>query len=138
MFDVLTYQKGGAILRMLERYLGAERFRDGIRHYLKLHEFGNTETHDLWDAIEEATGEPVRRIMDSWIWQGGYPLLTVEPEDGGVSIDPVQVPRRRIARRHRLGRAAPGAVRRRGGASPCSSRPRAPRWSFAPEAAASS
>ncbi|MGZ5317308.1 MAG: M1 family metallopeptidase [Actinomycetota bacterium] len=86
MFDVLTYQKGGAILRMLERYLGADRFRDGIRRYLTLHEFGNTETHDLWDAIEEATGEPVRRIMDSWIWQGGYPLLSVEPKDDGVSI----------------------------------------------------
>jgi puromycin-sensitive aminopeptidase len=86
MFDILTYQKGCAILRMLERYLDADRFRDGIRHYLKLHEHGNTETHDLWDAIEAATGEPVRRIMDSWIWQGGYPLLAVEPTDVGVSI----------------------------------------------------
>ena len=86
MFDVLTYQKGAAILRMLERYLGAERFRDGIRHYLKTHEFGNTETHDLWDAIEEATGEPVRRIMDQWIWQGGYPLLEATVHDAGVGI----------------------------------------------------
>jgi puromycin-sensitive aminopeptidase len=86
MFDVLTYQKGAAILRMLERYLGAERFRDGIRTYLKQHEYGNTETHDLWDAIEETTGEPVRRIMDQWIWQGGYPILTVSPDSGGVGI----------------------------------------------------
>jgi puromycin-sensitive aminopeptidase len=77
MFDVLTYEKGAAILRMMERYLGAERFQDGIRTYLKAHAYGNTETHDLWDAIEEATGEPVRRIMDQWIWQGGYPLLEV-------------------------------------------------------------
>ena len=76
MFDVLTYEKGGSLLRMLEQYLGAERFRDGIRHYLTTHAYGNTETSDLWDAIEAATGEPVRRVMDSWIWQGGFPLVT--------------------------------------------------------------
>ncbi|MFM8856807.1 MAG: M1 family metallopeptidase [Actinomycetota bacterium] len=82
MFDVLTYQKGGALLRMLEQYLGTERFRDGIRRYLHTHSYGNTETSDLWDAIEEAVsdsgGEPVRAMMDSWIWQPGYPLVRVE------------------------------------------------------------
>jgi puromycin-sensitive aminopeptidase len=79
MFDVLTYQKGGALLRMLEQYLGEERFRDGIRHYLTKHAHGSTETADLWDALEATTGEPVRRIMDTWIWQGGYPLVSVRP-----------------------------------------------------------
>jgi len=77
MFDILTYQKGAGVLRMLERYLGADRFRDGVRRYLEAHRFGNTETTDLWDAIEEASGEPVRQIMDSWIFQGGFPLVTV-------------------------------------------------------------
>ena len=81
MFDSLTYTKGAAVLRMLERYLGPGRFRDGIQRYLKDHAFGNTETSDLWDSIEAATDEPVRRIMDTWIWQGGYPLVTVR-EDG--------------------------------------------------------
>ena len=84
MFDTLTYLKGGAILRMLEQYLGADRFRDGIRRYLRKHEHGNTETHDLWDALEEETGEPVRRIMDTWIWQGGYPLISVTIADDGT------------------------------------------------------
>ena len=87
MFDVLTYQKGAAILRMLERYLGADRFREGIRLYLSRHAYGNTETHDLWHAIEESSGEPVRRIMDQWIWQGGYPLLTASPDASGVRLD---------------------------------------------------
>jgi puromycin-sensitive aminopeptidase len=86
MFDVLTYIKGASVLRMLEQYLGAERFRDGIRAYLKRHEYGNTETHDLWDAIEETTGEPVRRIMDGWILQGGHPLISVEPTNHGVRL----------------------------------------------------
>ncbi len=78
MFDVLTYQKGGALLRMLEQYLGAERFREGVSHYLRIHAYGNTETSDLWDAIEHTSGEPVRRIMDSWIWQPGYPLVSAK------------------------------------------------------------
>ncbi|MGK2958292.1 MAG: M1 family metallopeptidase [Acidimicrobiales bacterium] len=83
MFDVLTYQKGGSVLRMLEQYLGTEQFRAGIRLYLSKHAYGNAETTDLWDAIEEATGEPVRSIMDSWIFQGGYPLINVE-RDGPI------------------------------------------------------
>lgn len=84
MFDVLTYQKGGALLRMLEQYLGADRFRSGVRLYLTRHAYGNTETSDLWDAIEEAVahdgGEPVRALMDSWIWQPGYPLISAAIE----------------------------------------------------------
>jgi hypothetical protein len=92
MFDVLTYQKGAATLRMLDRYLGGDEFRDGIRLYLQRHAYGNTETHDLWNALEEASGEPVRRIMDQWIWQGGYPLLTVSPDDEGVPIAAAPVP----------------------------------------------
>jgi puromycin-sensitive aminopeptidase len=83
MFDTLTYTKGGAVLRMLEQWLGPERFRDGIRRYLAAHAYGNTETHDLWDALEEESGEPVRRVMDAWIFQKGYPAITVD-RDGGV------------------------------------------------------
>jgi puromycin-sensitive aminopeptidase len=78
MFDVLTYQKGGALLRMLEQYLGPDQFRAGVAHYLRRHSYANTETTDLWDAIEATTGEPVRRLMDSWIWQPGFPLVSAE------------------------------------------------------------
>jgi puromycin-sensitive aminopeptidase len=78
MFDILTYEKGAAVLRMLEQYLGEDVFRDGIRHYLSLHQYSNTETTDLWDAIEESSGEPVRQIMDTWIFQGGYPMVGAE------------------------------------------------------------
>jgi puromycin-sensitive aminopeptidase len=86
MFDTLTYTKGAAVLRMLEQYLGPERFRDGIRRYLKAHAHGNTETHDLWDAMEAETGEPAGRIMHGWIFQGGYPIVSVEPSDGALSF----------------------------------------------------
>ena len=86
MFDVLTYQKGGALLRMLQQYLGADRFRSGIRHYLTTHAYGNTETGDLWDAIERVTGEPVRRLMDSWIWQPGFPLVSASISGDALTL----------------------------------------------------
>ena len=92
MFDVLTYQKGGALLRMLEQYLGAERFQAGVSHYLKRHSYDNTETNDLWDAIEDIVSSdggdpvPVRRLMDSWIWQPGYPLISAKVDGGDLVI----------------------------------------------------
>ena len=88
MFDVLTYQKGGALLRMLEQYLGEDRFREGVSNYLRTHSYGNTETNDLWDAIEITTGDPVRRLMDSWIWQPGFPLIsaTLTDVDGASAV----------------------------------------------------
>ena len=85
MYDVLTYEKGAAVLRMLEQYLGADEFRAGVRAYLSKHAYGNTENTDLWDAIEAATSEPARRIMDAWIFQGGYPLVRVSPGADGSS-----------------------------------------------------
>jgi puromycin-sensitive aminopeptidase len=83
MFDVLTYEKGASVVRMLEQYLGADRFREGIRRYMTRHQYGNTETSDLWVALEAETGEPVRRIAESWIFQGGFPEVEVAPASGG-------------------------------------------------------
>ena len=77
MFDILTYEKGAAVLRMLEQYLGPQAFQRGIGHYLGKHEYDNAETTDLWDALEEATQQPVRSMMDSWVFQAGYPLISV-------------------------------------------------------------
>ena len=78
MFDLLTYEKGCSVLRMLELYLGPAVFRDGIRHYLKDHAYANTVTSDLWNALEAVSGEPVAQTMDTWILQGGHPVVTVE------------------------------------------------------------
>jgi puromycin-sensitive aminopeptidase len=78
MFDVLTYEKGASVLRMLEQYLEQEVFRNGIRLYLRRHQYANAETTDLWDALEESATHPVRALMDTWIFQPGYPLISVE------------------------------------------------------------
>jgi puromycin-sensitive aminopeptidase len=87
MFDILTYEKGAATVRMLERHLGEADFRRGISAYLAEHAHGSTETGDLWDALEAASGEPARRIMDSWIFQGGYPVVTVTLDGHELVLD---------------------------------------------------
>ena len=86
MFDVLTYEKGASVLRMLEQYLGAERFRKGIAAYLRKHQFANAETGDLWDALERASDEPVRKLMDSWIFQPGFPMVEAALAADGRSL----------------------------------------------------
>jgi puromycin-sensitive aminopeptidase len=86
MFDVLTYEKGASVLRMLEQYLGADEFRKGISLYLKKHQYANTETGDLWDALQETSNEPVRSLMDSWIFQQGFPMITVEAINSGRTL----------------------------------------------------
>ena len=78
MFDILTYEKGAAVVRMLEQWLGEDTFRDGIRHYLATHEFGNTETHHLWEALEHVAERPVTSAMETWIFQGGFPVIDVD------------------------------------------------------------
>jgi puromycin-sensitive aminopeptidase len=88
MFDLLTYEKGCAVLRMLEQHIGPEVFRDGVRAYLKAHEYGNTVTTDLWDALEDASGAPVRDMMDTFILQGGHPLVSLT--DGALSQTPFE------------------------------------------------
>jgi puromycin-sensitive aminopeptidase len=83
MFDLLTYEKGCAVLRMLEQHIGPEVFRDGVRTYLKAHAYANTVTNDLWDALEDASGAPVRDVMNTFILQGGHPLVSLR----GDSLD---------------------------------------------------
>jgi puromycin-sensitive aminopeptidase len=80
MFDLLTYEKGCGVLRMLEQHIGADVFRDGVRTYLKAHAYGNTVTTDLWDALEDASGAPVRGVMDTFIRQGGHPLVSLHDD----------------------------------------------------------
>lgn len=86
MFDILTYEKGAAVLRMLEQYLGETTFRQGIAAYLRKHEYGNAETTDLWDAIEASAQQPVRSLMDSWVFQPGYPLISARLEQNTLVL----------------------------------------------------
>jgi puromycin-sensitive aminopeptidase len=76
-FDLITYEKGGAVLRMIEGYLGEERFREGIRLYMRRHARGNAVADDLWGALAEASREPVVELANAWIRRPGHPLVRV-------------------------------------------------------------
>ncbi len=78
LFDVITYEKGCSILRMVESYLGEEVFRDGIRRYLAAFKNGNATGRDLWQKLEEASGEPMSELLQRWVTTEGFPLLSVD------------------------------------------------------------
>src|SRR5690606_37422178 len=76
----ITYQKGGAVLSMFENYVGEERFRDGVRQYLRANERGNATSTDLIDAIAAQSNEP-ERVKDAFldfIDQPGVPMVKVD------------------------------------------------------------
>ena len=87
LFDAISYSKGGSILRMLEHYLGADAFQRGLQIYIKRHEYANARTRDLWNALGEASGQPVAEIMDTWTSQTGYPVLDTSISRSGDTID---------------------------------------------------
>ncbi len=76
-FDEITYQKGQAVIRMTEEWLGEAPFRDGVRRYLKKHAFSNTTTADLWDALAAESGQDVRGFAEGWTEQPGFPVVHV-------------------------------------------------------------
>ena len=86
MFDVLTYEKGASVLRMLEQHLGHDVFRDGVRDYLRAHAYGNADTGDLWVSLGRAAKQPVPEVMDGWIFRPGYPLISVSLEGSALVI----------------------------------------------------
>ncbi len=76
-FDLITYEKGAAVVRMVERYLGPSVFRRGVRRYIRRHREGNAVAADLWTALSEAAGEPVEPLVRPWIQQEGFPQLAI-------------------------------------------------------------
>lgn len=78
IFDAISYEKGASVLHMLQNYIGADDFRDGLRVYLKRHAYGNTQSADLWAAWEEVSGKPVGEFMTAWTGKEGYPIVTAQ------------------------------------------------------------
>src|SRR3954471_7593781 len=77
-FDSITYSKGEAVLTMLEGYVGSEAWRRGVQDYIRAHKYSNTQTDDLWQAVERAAGKPVTAIAHDFTLQPGVPLIRVE------------------------------------------------------------
>lgn len=77
-FDTITYQKGEAVIRMLENYVGEDAWRKGVRAYMKKHAYGSTVTKDFFDAIEKAAGKPIKAIAKDFTEQPGVPMIRVD------------------------------------------------------------
>ncbi|PRP79821.1 puromycin-sensitive aminopeptidase-like [Planoprotostelium fungivorum] len=82
IFDTISYAKGGSCLRMLYWNVGAENFRRGLALYVDKYKYKNTVTENLWDSLSEATGRDIKKLMDSWIKQEGYPVVTASEVQG--------------------------------------------------------
>jgi aminopeptidase N len=77
MFDGIAYGKAGAVIGMVEHYLGKEVFRQGVHNYLQGHLYANATAEDFWNAQTANSHLPVDKIMASFVTQPGVPLLTL-------------------------------------------------------------
>jgi aminopeptidase N len=77
-FDAITYQKGEAVIAMLEDYVGEAAWRTGVQNYVRAHRLSNTVSDDLWAAIDRSAGRPVSAIAHDYTLQPGVPLVRVE------------------------------------------------------------
>ena len=77
---VRSYAKGGR-LRMIRQYIGDDAFRAGLKDYFAKHAYSNTIGNDLWNALERASGKQVTNIMNTWISQPGYPVVSLKRSD---------------------------------------------------------
>ncbi len=78
LFDITTYQKGGAVIHTLRETVGTENFWKAINIYLNRHKFQNVETPNLQKAMEEVSKMDLNQFFKQWIYNGGYPKLKVE------------------------------------------------------------
>jgi aminopeptidase N len=92
----ITYSKGQAILRMFEAFLGADKFRDGIRGYIKAFAYSNATTGDLWNALNFSSGQDVRAIAAGWTEQAGFPLVSVVASCDAAGARTLQLSQKRF------------------------------------------
>jgi tricorn protease interacting factor F2/3 len=86
IFDEISYEKGGSVLRMIENYLGEEKFRDGLRNYIKKFSYQNAQAEDLWNSLEEASQVNVKEIMKDYLEKTGFPQVEIKKENGNYLL----------------------------------------------------
>ncbi|GMF17387.1 unnamed protein product [Phytophthora lilii] len=84
IFDVISYAKGASVIRMLSEYLGRDVFYRGIHEYLVKFSYRNAQTQDLWEALEQASGQHITSLANGWTSQTGYPMVTLS-DDGALA-----------------------------------------------------
>jgi aminopeptidase N len=86
-FDGVTYEKGAAVLRMLEGWLGTETFRRGVQQYLRKNAWKNARADDLFDALEYVSTEKVGPLASGFLDQPGVPeVVSSFTCNGGRSV----------------------------------------------------
>jgi len=85
MFDVLTYEKGAACLRMIEQFVGETPFREGIRRYMKRYQYQNAEACALWAELSAASDRPISEIAEDWFTRPGFPMVAIDSEGEGFN-----------------------------------------------------
>jgi tricorn protease interacting factor F2/3 len=86
IFDAISYDKGGCILRMLENYVGEKHFRQGLKKYLSEFRYQNAKGQDLWDAIGKASKMPVSGMVNSWLKQPGFPQVEISQKNSKLIL----------------------------------------------------
>uniref|UniRef100_A0A8C2DQB6 Aminopeptidase n=1 Tax=Cyprinus carpio TaxID=7962 RepID=A0A8C2DQB6_CYPCA len=106
VFDTISYSKGASVLRMLSDFLTEEVFTQGLQTYLNYFEFNNTVYTDLWHHLQLAVDrnnnslpKTVQEIMDRWVLQMGFPVVTINTTTGQITqehflLDPETKPDR--------------------------------------------
>jgi len=84
LFDGIAYGKAGAVLGMVEHYLGEETFREGVHNYLEAHLYGNATAEDFWNAQTSTSHQSVDKIMQSFIDKPGVPLILLDAQQGSA------------------------------------------------------
>ncbi|XP_017572740.1 alanyl (membrane) aminopeptidase b [Pygocentrus nattereri] len=92
VFDAISYSKGASVLRMLSDFLTEPVFVRGLSSYLNHFQFSNTVYTDLWDHLQIAVDQTstdlpmsISAIMDRWVLQMGFPVVTINTATGHLS-----------------------------------------------------
>jgi aminopeptidase N len=91
LFDPsIVYAKGGRLLRMIQHYIGDEDFKKGLQSYFAKYAYQNTVGDNLWDELSAASGKDITSIMNTWINQSGYPVVSISRADGELTFEQQQ------------------------------------------------
>jgi len=86
IFDAISYDKGGCVLRMLEHYVGEPNFQKGLKKYLSDFKYQNAKGQDLWNAIGKESKMPVSSMVNTWLKQPGFPLVEINQDGNNLII----------------------------------------------------
>ncbi|GEN94490.1 M1 family metallopeptidase [Pediococcus ethanolidurans] len=91
LFDgAIVYAKGARMLVMVRALLGDDALRAGLKKYFASHKYGNATGADLWAALGTASDLDVGAIMNSWLEQPGYPVVSAAVVDGKLTLSQKQ------------------------------------------------